>query len=538
MTAANVATSWIIAPTILPAITAAVMILVWRRDIQMQRFLSVASTFALLGIALFLYSAVSDGETDAYRLGAWPAPFGIVLVLDRLSTTMLVLTAGLALAVLLYAIAGWDKRGRHFHALFHFQLLGLNGAFLTGDIFNLFVFFEVMLIASYGLMLHGGGARRLRAGFQYVAINLIASSLFLIAVALIYGVAGTLNMADLAVKAREVAPDNQALLQTGALLLLLVFAIKAAFVPLHWWLPATYAAASAPVAALFAIMTKVGAYAIIRVFGTVFGDGASGDTLAAVVAPWILPAAILTLAAGTAGILSSRRLLDLAAFNTVASMGVLLIAIGQFDADGLTAALYYLVHSTIAGAALFLIVDLIAERRGDALDALVPHNPISQAPIIGTLFFFIALAVIGLPPLSGFIGKLLVLNATYDASQQWLIWAAILVASLMMTIAFSNAGSTVFWKVKGQVTGPTWATARVMPMIVVALLVAASASLAVFAGPMTKMLHATAAQALNTPAYVEAVLGRHDNVEPKRPITTPADSAATSPAPIPAPTEH
>ncbi|GFO82510.1 monovalent cation/H+ antiporter subunit D [Methyloceanibacter sp.] len=538
MTAANVATSWIIAPTILPAITAAVMILVWRRDIQMQRILSVASTIALLGIALFLYGAVSDGQTDAYRLGAWPAPFGIVLVLDRLSTTMLVLTAGLALAVLLYAIAGWDKRGRHFHTLFHFQLLGLNGAFLTGDIFNLFVFFEVMLIASYGLMLHGGGARRLRAGFQYVAINLIASSLFLIAVALIYGVAGTLNMADLAVKAREVTPDNQALLQTGALLLLLVFAIKAAFVPLHWWLPATYAAASAPVAALFAIMTKVGAYAIIRVFGTVFGDSASGDTLAAVVAPWILPAAILTLAAGTAGILASRRLLDLAAFNTVASMGILLIAIGQFDADGLTAALYYLVHSTIAGAALFLVVDLIAERRGDALDALVPRNPISQAPIIGTLFFLIALAVIGLPPLSGFIGKLLVLNATYDASQKWLIWAAILVASLMMTIAFSRAGSMVFWKVKGQVTGPTWATAHVMPMIVVALLVAASASLAVFAGPMTKMFQATAVQALNTPAYVEAVLGRRDNVEPQRPITTPAESATTSPAPVPAPAEH
>ncbi|WP_069438001.1 proton-conducting transporter membrane subunit [Methyloceanibacter methanicus] len=248
MTDLPLATSWIIAPTILPAITAAIMILVRRRDIEMQRVLSVASTVALLGIALFLYNAVSDGETDAYRLGAWPAPYGIVLVLDRLSTTMLVLTAGLALAVLLYAIAGWDRGGRHFHALFHFQLLGLNGAFLTGDLFNLFVFFEVMLIASYGLMLHGGGPKRLRAGFQYVAINLIASSLFLIAVGLIYGVTGTLNFADLAVKVGDTAQADQALLQTGALLLLLVFAIKAAFVPLHWWLPATYAAASAPVA--------------------------------------------------------------------------------------------------------------------------------------------------------------------------------------------------------------------------------------------------------------------------------------------------
>lgn len=531
MTAPHLATSWIIAPAILPAITAAIMILVRQRNIEIQRAFSVASTVALLGIALFLYQAVSDGETDAYRLGAWPAPYGIVLVIDRLSTTMLVLTAGLALAVLLYAIAGWDRRGRHFHALFHFQLLGLNGAFLTGDLFNLFVFFEVMLIASYGLMLHGGGAKRLRAGFQYVAINLIASSLFLIAVGLIYGVTGTLNFADLAVKARAVAESDQALLQTGALLLLLVFAIKAAFVPLHWWLPATYAAASAPIAALFAIMTKVGAYAIIRVFGTVFGDGSGTDTLGAVVAPWIVPAALVTLAVGTAGLLGARRLLDLAAFNTVASMGTLLIAIGQFHVDGLTAAMYYLVHSTIAGAALFLIVDLIATRRTLKLDALLPGNPISQAAILGTLFFLVAIAVIGLPPLSGFVGKLMVLDATYSAPRAWLIWGTILVASLMMTIGFARAGSTIFWKTDGQTTGPSWENTSKTPMLVVALLVGASLMLSVFAGPAVKALNATAAQALDTQNYVNAVLGPSENTEPERPITEPADEATSVPVP-------
>ena len=530
MTDAGLTTSWIVAPTILPAITAALLILVWRRDIRMQRIISFASTVALLVIAIGLYFAVSDGETDAYRLGAWPAPYGIVLVLDRLSTTMLLLTAGLGLAVLIYAMAGWDQRGRHFHSLFQFQLLGLNGAFLTGDIFNLFVFFEVMLIASYGLMLHGGGAPRLRAGFQYVAINLIASSLFLVAVGLVYGITGTLNMADLAVKARSVAPADQALLQTGALMLLLVFAIKAAFVPLHWWLPATYAAASAPVAALFAIMTKVGAYAIIRIFGTVLSD--SADTLANLAGPWIVPAALVTLAVGAVGVLASRRLLDLAAFNIVASMGILLIAIGQFDVDGLTTALYYLVHSTIASAALFLIVDLIAERRGAVLDALVPANPISQTPILGALFFLIALAVIGLPPLSGFIGKLMVLNTTYDSPDVLLIWALVLAASLMMTIAFARAGSIVFWKAKGRTTGPTWATARFTPMIVVGFLVAASAMLTVFAGPAVKAFHATAEQALNTESYVNAVLGVQTNTEPERPITEPADAAHMLPAPM------
>jgi multicomponent K+:H+ antiporter subunit D len=505
-------TNWIIAPAILPALTAALLILAWRRDIRMQRVISIAATLALVGIALFLYYLASDGQPRAYRVGAWPAPYGIVLVLDRLSATMLLLAAALAFAVLVYAVAGWDAHGRHFHALFHFQLLGLNGAFLTGDIFNLFVFFEVMLIASYGLMLHGGGPRRLGAGFQYVAINLVASTLFLIAVGLIYGVTGTLNMADLAAKVPQVAAGNEALLRTGALLLFLVFAIKAALVPLHWWLPATYSAASAPVAALFAIMTKVGAYAIIRVCGTIFG--ADAGALAGVAVPWILPAALVTLLVGTIGLLASRTLFDLAAFNIIASMGTLLIAIGLFDVDGLTTALYYLVHSTLTGAALFLIVDLVATRRVESGDALVPGHPISQAPILGALFFLTALAAIGLPPLSGFIGKLMVLDAAYESPKVRLIWLFVLVASLMMTIAFARAGSIVFWKTEGRTTVPTWANAPISSIVVVALLVCAIALLSIFAGPTVEAFHATAEQALDPADYIDAVLGSAQNVMP------------------------
>src|SRR3954454_14203785 len=280
----------IVLPTLLPALTAAFLLLAVRYDLKRQRLISVAATAALLVLAIVLYGMASDGVPRPYRLGDWPAPFGIVIVLDRLSATMLVLAAALALCVVLYAVNGWDARGRHVHPLFQFQLLGINGAFLTGDLFNLFVFFEVMLIASYGLLLHGGGPRRLRAGFQYVAINLIASTLFLFAVGLIYAVLGTLNMADLAVKAPLVSPADAAMLRTGVLLLFLVFAIKAALVPLHWWLPATYAAASAPVAALFMIMTKIGIYAMLRVYGTIFAAG----PLAGIVEKWILPAALAT----------------------------------------------------------------------------------------------------------------------------------------------------------------------------------------------------------------------------------------------------
>ncbi len=505
-------THWIIAPAILPALTAALLIMVWRRDIRMQRIVSITATVALVGIAILLYHLASDGEPRVYRVGAWPAPFGIVLVLDRLSATMLLLAAALALAVLVYAVAGWDARGRHFHALFQFQLLGLNGAFLTGDIFNLFVFFEVMLIASYGLMLHGGGARRLGAGFQYVAINLVASTLFLIAIGLIYGVTGTLNMADLAVKVPQVAAGNEALLRTGALLLFLVFAIKAAVVPLHWWLPGTYSAASAPVAALFAIMTKVGAYAIIRIFGTIFG--ADAGALAGVAVPWILPAALVTLLIGAIGLLASRTLLDLASFNIIASMGTLLIAIGLFDVDGLTTALYYLVHSTLTGAALFLVVDLIATRRVEKGAALVPGHPISQAPLLGALFFLTALAAVGLPPLSGFIGKLMVLDAAYESPQASLIWFFVLGASLMMTIAFARAGSVVFWNTEGRTTGPTLGTVPISPVVVVAVLVGAIALLSIFAGPAVDAFQAAAEQALDPTAYIDAVLNSAGNVMP------------------------
>lgn len=319
-------------------------------------------------------------------------------------------------------------------------------------------------------------------------------------------------MADLAVKVPQVAAGNEALLRTGALLLFLVFAIKAAFVPLHWWLPGTYSAASAPVAALFAIMTKVGAYAIIRIFGTIFG--ADAGALAGVAVPWILPAALATLLIGAIGLLASRTLLDLASFNIIASMGTLLIAIGLFDVDGLTTALYYLVHSTLTGAALFLIVDLIATRRVEKGAALVPGHPISQAPLLGALFFLTALAAVGLPPLSGFIGKLMVLDAAYENPQASLIWFFVLGASLMMTIAFARAGSVVFWNTEGRTTGPTLDTAPISPVVVVAVLVGAIALLSIFAGPAVDAFQAAAEQALDPAGYIDAVLNSAGNVMP------------------------
>ncbi len=498
--------SWIIAPILLPAVAAPLLILLRLKDHAVRRGVSVAASVALLAIAAGLYGLASDGQPRAYLLGAWEAPFGIVLVLDRLSATMVLLTAILALLVNVYACAGWDRRGKHFHSLFQFQLMGINGAFLTGDVFNLFVFFEVMLIASYGLMLHGGGARRITAGFQYVAINLLGSVLFLIAVSLMYNVTGTLNMADLAVRAPLTSEGNVALLKVSALLLFLVFAIKAALAPMHWWLPTAYSAASAPAAALFAIMTKVGAYCIIRVYSLIFGADAGPVTHLA--APWIMPAAIATLVLGAIGALASRSLAGLIVFAVLWSMGTLLAALAGFDQAGLSAALYYAIHSTFAAAALFLIADLILERRG-GVGALVTAPPMAQAVLMGAVFFAAAVSMSGMPPLSGFIGKLLVLDATRGAALGAWVWTAVLATSLAIIIAFARAGSLLFWKAETVAADARPAVVTSLPALACVLaLVTMTGLLSVFAGPVTRHMDAAAAQALDRDAYVRAVLGR------------------------------
>jgi multicomponent K+:H+ antiporter subunit D len=502
----NVVNHWIVMPVIVPALTAALLVLAVRFNIAAQRGISVAAVALMLAIAIGLYALAADGEVRPYFLGAWPAPFGIILVLDRLAATMLLLTALLSLGVVLYAINDWDRRGRQFHALFQFQLLGVNGAFLTGDVFNLFVFFEVMLIASYGLMLHGGGERRLKAGFHYVSINLVGSTVFLFAVGLIYAVTGTLNMADLAVKVPQVAEANHALLATGALLLFAVFAIKSAMVPLQWWLPPTYAAASAPSAALFAIMTKVGAYSILRVYTLVFG--AEAGALADIAAPWILPAALVTLAFGTIGVLASRGLLDLVCYALIASMGTMLIAVGMFNPVGLGAALYYLLHSTVATAALFLLAGCIAEARGAAADRLTPAQALPRDMLAGGLFLLLAMGMVGLPPLSGFIGKLLILDAGRAGPQFVIIWAMILGTSLLMMIGFARAGSVLFWNTTAApAAAPTPRHLTALPLVVVAGLMSVTVVLSVLAGPVMADMNATAEQLLEPGRYVRAVLG-------------------------------
>ena len=499
-------THWLIMPVVLPAILAPFIILAARYHMGIQRVFSVAGGLALIAIALGLAVQTSDGTVMLYQLGDWAAPFGIVLVGDRLSTMMVLLMAVLALFVLLYAIGSkWDERGRHFHVLFQFQLMGIAGAFLTGDLFNLFVFFEVLLIASYGLMIHAGGNTRLRAGVQYVLFNLLGSTLFLFALGALYAETGTLNMADLAQRVQLIGADATVGIRVAAVLLILVFAIKAAIVPLHFWLPSSYAEAPAPVAALFAIMTKVGAYAIIRVYTLIFPVDLK--VTAGLHGTWLLPVAMLSLAVGAIGVLAAKKLDRLVAFAVISSMGMVMVAVAMFTQESIASALYYIVHSTLAAAALFLIVDLVRQSRGHL--ELVTDAPVKGAALIAALFMVAAIAITGLPPLSGFVGKLMVLNAAFDDGLTAWVWSFVLVSSLLSVVGFARAGSVLFWKAQSD-GAPVPEAGRPMPstlsFVAVGGLLVLLGVHTVLAGPMYRYTTATAAQLVSPDTYISTVL--------------------------------
>lgn len=503
-----------ILPVLLPALTAIVLLLLGdhggsssaHEDPRMTWARRIAIVSAALGLllAVSLVLRAGAGELMAYRLGDWPAPFGIVLVVDRLSAMMLLLTSCIALPVLWYACGGWDAHGRHFHALFQFQLMGLNGAFVTGDLFNLFVFFEVLLIASYVLMMHGQGRERFRVGVHYVVLNLIASALFLIGVALLYALTGTLNMADLALRVPAVTGPDAAVLQAAAFVLLVVFGFKAALMPLSMWLPATYAAASAPVAALFAIMTKVGVYAIVRVHGVIFGLEAGDSALA--VQPVLLPLALATSVLAVLGALAARTLPRMVAWLTVVSVGTILAAFGLYGAEAWSASLFYMVNSTLVIGGLFLLSELVASQRGDASSWLVPASPVAQPVLLGLLLLLGAASVAGLPPLPGFLGKLMILQAAGPHDWGTAVWSVVLLVGFLTLVGVARAGSILFWNVRRDLAPLGASGASPQLVAATATLLGAGVLMSVFAAPIKGYTDAAATQLMDRAAYARVVL--------------------------------
>jgi multicomponent K+:H+ antiporter subunit D len=492
-------------PVLIPLFVGTLMVLLTRSGAGVQRLLGLAGTGALLAAAVLLLVDSTDGAARVYMLGDWPTPFGIVLVADRLSALMVLLTSVVALFSLLHAVQGQDSEGPLYHPIFQLQLVGLNGAFLTGDIFNLFVFFEILLIASYCLLVHGGTDARLRAGLHYVVLNLVGSSLFLIAVGTLYGVTGTLNMADMAQRVAQLGPADAALVRGAALLLFVVFALKAAVVPLYFWLPSAYAAASAPVAALFAIMTKVGVYAILRVYTLIFGPAAG--VAADVATRWLLPLALLTIALGMLGAVASRELRRMQGYLLIGSVGIMLAALSLLTPRAIGAGLYYLVHSTVISAGMFLLSDLIAKQRGRKDDLLVPGPPVRQGALLGMLFFIGSIGVAGLPPLSGFLGKALILEAALPAPGMAWVWAVVLGSGLLGLLALSRAGIVLFWETHEEETvpgGPPFAMSGIAPT---AGIFAVIFAITILAGPLTQFTTAAAEQLLAPESYIRAVLG-------------------------------
>jgi len=491
-------------PVLLPLITGFVLLFASAGGLRLQRIINLIAVLGVTGLALALVGVAADDVRRVYALGNWVPPFGIVLVLDRLSALMVGLTMLLALGSLTYAIAtGVDERGPHFHVLFQLQLFGLNGAFLTGDVFNLFVFFEVLLLASYGLLLHGGGRLRTKAGLHYVVINLVGSTLFLFAVGALYGVLGSLNLADMTNRVAEAPPENYGLIAGAGLLLLVVFGIKAAAFPLYLWLPASYAQTSAPVAALFAIMTKVGIYAIVRVHGTLFGPEAG--PLAGLVTPWLQLAGWITLGLAALGVMAAAALRVQIAYLVLASIGTLMIGFSLATPAATAGSLYYLIHSTLLAAAFFLLADMIARARGEDGDRLEPGAPMPHAVLLGALFFLNAIAIAGMPPLSGFFGKLLILHAALDHPHMAIHYAVILVSSFVIIVALARSGSTLFYRSHADAPASGLPLQKAALPAVLGLMLAAPL-MVVLAQPLTALLEATALQLHDTHGYVDAVL--------------------------------
>ena len=520
----------IIAPIITPLLVAALQLLVGEKRRRTVLALSIGSCVALVLLAAALVWAVSaDGALAAvYRIGDWPARFGIVLVADRLSALMVLLTGVLALALLPYALGRWQHRGGHFQPLLQFLLMGLNGAFLTGDLFNLFVFFEVLLAASYGLALHGSGARRVSAGLHYIAVNLTASMLFLLGVSLIFGVTGTLNMAALAELIPHVPGRTRALLHAGAAILGVAFLIKTAMWPLGFWLPRTYAASAPAVAAVFALMTKVGIYVLLRLGLLLFGDGA-GPASSHFGSGWMLWGGVATVVAGTLGMLGARDLGKLAGYNVVISSGTLLGAIGLQQPAVTAGALAYLVVSTLAIAAFFLLAGLLASDGDDDSDDTLSLEPYEQqgetaaneslyakedesrvvisAPIamLGLSFSVCAVLLAGLPPLSGFLAKFALLAPMLDGGTRTgagVLFTLIIVAGFCTVIALCHAGIQIFWVEPERI----FPKVRLTETASIAILLCLCLLLTVYVEVPLGYLRDTAAQIHAPASYIRAVL--------------------------------
>jgi multicomponent Na+:H+ antiporter subunit D len=488
-------------PVVLPLLAAGLSLALHRWS-AFQRTLTVAVLSLSLAASIAVLVAVDRDGTFATVAGGWPAPVGITLVADLFSAMMLVVSTAMVLGVLLYAIGspGTDDHQLFFHPVYLVLSAGVAASFVTGDLFNLFVSFEVMLTASYVLLTMGASRDRVRSGMTYIVISVVASTLFVTAVGLVYAATGTVNLAELSVRLAELPSGVRASL---GLLLLVVFGIKAAIFPLFFWLPDAYPAAPTPVTAIFAgLLTKVGVYAIIRVQTLLFSDGDGAST----VLLWIAAATML---AGVLGAIAQDDVKRILSFHIVSQIGYMVFGVALFTVAGTAAAIFYIAHHIIVKTALFLVSGLIEQRHGTA--ALRDLGGMMRtAPWIAVLFAVPALSLAGLPPFSGFLAKVGIVRAG-AASDQYALVAVSLAVSLLTLYSMTKIWIGAFW---GDPEAPRVADPPVgEPQRVPRLMTAATGSVVVLslavaagAGPLYALSERAGHAVMDRPGYVEAVL--------------------------------
>lgn len=490
-------------PILIPMLTAITALLLWRRR-SLQRVVSTAGAGAHLLAVISLLTVVRSEGIQAIQVGSWQAPFGITIVADLFSAIMLVLTGVIGFCVAIYSLGNIDERRESFgyYPLYHVLLMGISGAFLTGDMFNLYVWFEVMLIASFVLMALGGEKAQMEGALKYVTLNLISSAIFLAAVGVLYGVAGTLNMADLAVQLPQI---DSGLVNIVAMMFLVAFGIKAAVFPLFFWLPAAYHTPPAAVSAIFAgLLTKVGVYALIRVFTLLFvQDVAYTHTI-------ILILAGLTMVTGVLGAVSQSEFRRVLSFLLISHIGFMVMGLAFVSQLALAGTLFYVVHHIIVKANLFMVSGVVNRLKGSF--ALARLGGLYREKVgFAVLFLLPALSLAGLPPFSGFWGKLTVLSVGLQQEQYLLVGVA-LVMSLLTLYAVVRIWNEAFWKAS---PGDAGAEAVQPParaewfyyLAPVVFLAVATLVLGIAAEPLLRLSQEAAGQLLNPAEYIETVLG-------------------------------
>lgn len=489
-------------PVILPLSFGAVSVLLWRSH-WAQRIFGVAGTGMMLGAAVWLLLETAARGHVVMEVGSWPAPFGIVLVADMLAATMVVLTGIIGFATAIYSLADIGRMSEKFgfYPLLHLLLAGVNGAFLTGDIFNLYVWFEVMLVASFALLILGGERAQMEGAIKYVTLNLFSSMVFLTAVGLTYGLTGTLNMAHIGERLASV--ENHGLITVIAMLYLVAFGVKAAAFPFFFWLPASYHTPKVAVSALFAaLLTKVGVYALFRVFTLIFNQevGYTHDILL-----WVAVLTMLTGVLGAAAQYEFRRILS---FHIISQIGYMILGLALFTPLALVGGVFYIMHHIIVKANLFLISGITFMMKGTHELRLL-GGIYRTHPLLGVLFLIPALSLAGLPPLSGFFAKFIIIRAGIEAEAYWAV-AVALVVGLLTLYSMVKIWAEVFWKKQPEGVATNAASDRslIWMWIPVVMLASMTVAIGLYGQPIYAMASMAAEQLLDPSRYIEAVLHR------------------------------